>query len=1168
MNDYSHAAANELREIDLVEFLSADTRPTFILERPTTSRSHANSDNNIRKVFFTNKAFREAKNLVTTLLTSSFKLVFLQPSNAQTAAFHSWIESAAYGTSSRYGGVVWTSTIFRQRWQVISGHAASTGPQGPSAQPDREGLSLLGDIHHNKQDTHDATSEDKRQVSSAHATHREAESSPDLSEIVRAFGTIPSQHYRLLQDHDWSNTSIGPIATWPQALRQTMPYLLSSPEPSCIYWGSGRTILYNEAFPMLIGDMHPSALGQSAKVCFASFWPPFEDILQEVERTGAAIRHENVLVPLDRSDHVEEAFFTYTFMPLLNMGGRVCGIYNQAIEVTRQVVSQRQMTTLLKLGNATASAKSLDAFWKALFQSLEVGASDIPFAAVYSIGDQLLPLAGSENGSSRTSRRASRDEISTSLTLEGSTGLTEGHSELPQVLDLSSSLGFASAIQVATTASGSVMMSTDDVSLPPTLLKNLVNRSMSTQCTHVVICPLQLSSVKRAGWLIVGINPLRPYNEDYQGFIHLLAAQIENAATPVILLEKEKQRVVRTMEQAEHQHQWLSEQLQHQTREALESELRFLNFARQAPVGVFILGPDGESKFCNQAWYQLINLSPDVEGNLSWRNSVHPDDLEALDHQWELLKQGTAQTDFEFRIIRGSGAENNSGQEITYLRSSCYPELDDDGHVKSLTGIIMDISVHKAHELVVAERLASALEAKRSQENFMDMVSHEMRNPLNAILQCAEEVSQLLEPHTTNSGEVVQPDTASASLDAINTILYCGRHQKQIIDDVLTISKLDADLLALSPTKTVPLLVLQQVLHIFASDIRTSNIETSITRTEDAQDANRSILMDPGRVLQILINLVGNAIKFLKGRTQRQLSVSVAISPDRPVATGVRFAPSGRQRKQSTELADWGPGQLLYIYFSVTDTGPGLTEDEMNTLFARFRQASPRTHAQYGGSGLGLFISRELAELHGGEIGLISEVDKGSTFAFYVKGRASMQPPTTRIQLSSNTEKESKLTMRGATSVAKNKTLSIVQPEVAAGITVLIVEDNLVNQKVLDRQLKRLGFAVKTANHGEEALSVLQESTWWQDNDSNAVRISVVLCDLEMPVMDGMTCVRQVRDWQRQGLLAATVPMVAVTGNARSEQVRAAREAGFDDVVCKPYSVANLVPLISRLALP
>lgn len=512
--------------------------------------------------------------------------------------------------------------------------------------------------------------------------------------------------------------------------------------------------------------------------------------------------------------------------------------------------------------------------------------------------------------------------------------------------------------------------------------------------------------------------------------------------------------------------------------------------------------------------------------------------------------------------------------EVVYLRASCFPELSLDGTLKSVTGVLMDLSLERSQERAQAERLKDALEARQSQEYFMDMVSHEIRNPLHAILQLADETSSLLEDMTpeklTHNGNV---SDVSGCLENIHTIMYCGHHQKQILDDVLTLSKLNSDMLTLSLTDVAPTSLISKVLKFFDSDIRLSNIDVSLNHVGLVSGSQYpDVLMDSGRVLQILINLVGNSIKFMKDRSTRKLTLTVKMSASKPDGEQLRYLSSGKKYVDPTADKSLPNSKVVYVQYSVQDTGPGLTPQEMDVLFERFKQVSPKTHTQYGGSGLGLFISRELAERHGGEIGLTSAIDQGSTFVFYVKCPLSDQKMT---GVNSSSDLSSTHSRNGTIAPVANGTTAIAigkQPphDVTAtrnGTTILIVEDNIVNQKILNRQLQKLGYQTRTANHGGEALSILEESTWWHQPTVNSLNISIVLCDLEMPVMDGMTCVREIRQWQRNKLLSSYVPVVALTGNARNEQIRAAQVAGFDAVLSKPYAMQALVSMIEKMTL-
>ena len=334
------------------------------------------------------------------------------------------------------------------------------------------------------------------------------------------------------------------------------------------------------------------------------------------------------------------------------------------------------------------------------------------------------------------------------------------------------------------------------------------------------------------------------------------------------------------------------------------------------------------------------------------------------------------------------------------------------------------------------------------------------------------------------------------------------------------------------------------------------------------------VKLDPSRLLQVLINLTTNAIKFTHGQDKRTIIVSVNASRDRPGTdhSDVQYFPSRSKRKDLiTEDPEWGDGEELYLHFAVQDTGRGLDEKEKSLLFQRFSQASPRTHVQYGGSGLGLFISRELTELQGGEIGVSSERGVGSTFAFYVKARkvegittdtpiASTINSLRRNSSNSAVTLESRKNSSGKAIHRSNTTGQRLTPLASpvsspspppsskldhSKLKVLIVEDNLVNQRVLQKQLRNLGFMTELANHGGEALEFLKTSHFWSGHEKNGVELAVILMDLEMPVMDGLTCARTIRDFEADGKIVKHVPIIAVTANARLEQIETAISAGM-----------------------
>lgn len=334
---------------------------------------------------------------------------------------------------------------------------------------------------------------------------------------------------------------------------------------------------------------------------------------------------------------------------------------------------------------------------------------------------------------------------------------------------------------------------------------------------------------------------------------------------------------------------------------------------------------------------------------------------------------------------------------------------------------------------------------------------------------------------------------------------------------------------------------------------------------------------------------------------KREITIFIGASSEKPTGQHhqVNFIPPRLSRPNAATDGD------LYIQIAIQDSGQGLSEDEMKVLFQRFSQGNSKTYKQYGGSGLGLFISRELSELQGGQIGVSSGKGK-TTFTFYVRTKRwtpdeneTSAAPTLLPFISNSAspyalhrrgsevmitdlsathtpigelpppfdshiaEVESPVSSSVASTTEVNKLIAETEKYASQGMHVLIVEDNVINQKILAKQLSReLAVSnVHLANHGLEALSFLEKSRFC----AAETPLSIILLDLEMPEMDGITCIRRIREMQATGLIFGHVPVIAVTANARSEQIALAIDAGMDSVVTKPFRVPELVPQMENL---
>lgn len=306
---------------------------------------------------------------------------------------------------------------------------------------------------------------------------------------------------------------------------------------------------------------------------------------------------------------------------------------------------------------------------------------------------------------------------------------------------------------------------------------------------------------------------------------------------------------------------------------------------------------------------------------------------------------------------------------------------------------VVDITELKTAELAQERTALDAKDRKQQQERFIDMVSHEIRNPLSAVLHLAEEIKETSKAMESNGPE---PGQIAEIVDCAETILVCVSHQSVLVDDILNFSKLDSAMMSLAPSVSQPKWVLSKQLKVFQAELKNNRIGF-----EYAMDASFAevgvdwVVADLARIKQVLVNLMTNAIKFTSRMNgDRTITVTMAASVERPRSypPEVVFFDDYNEEGDQTRGPDWGDGPALYLMVAVKDTGIGISSQDQARLFERFRQATPKTSEKYGGSGLGLSISRKLCQLHGGDIGVGSNEGQGSTFGFYFKVRRASPP--------------------------------------------------------------------------------------------------------------------------------------------------------------------------------
>lgn len=823
-------------------------------------------------------------------------------------------------------------------------------------------------------------------------------------------GRKVSAHIQLIRSHDWASSELGPMESWSVQLRRLVNMCMTDPRPAAVWWHKSRTIIYNERYASILGKRHPSVLGRSFNEAWPELIGTFDQHFVKCEETGESIKGDNALFITERNGYSEELWASWAIFMIPAENGTF-GFYNPAFETTKQVISERRMSTLMLLGRCTSAATSTREVFKQALRGFEPNHYDIPFAAVYAAAtpDGSLQLQHSQTPSEQSdaaseSSKARSDKSSPlaerQWTLEGMIGLPSNCAGLPSRIDTEQSAAAITSLFNKTISTGKItLLKVEDGTFPKGLQGVAKSRAFGDDCTAAVICPVGPTNRENVlGFVLIGINPRHAYDDDYKTFVNILSRQMATSIASVVLAEEELKRTRVAAQLATQDRIRLSEQLAVTKQEAEASEVRFRRMTEMSPMAMFHFDELGNILYANEMWFDLTQHPRDSFHPLSWYDVIHEDDHALMDREWAKLTVGDP-VHFELRLKRPFETEEAlNGESIrgeTWIIASAYADKNESGAVKGVLGCLTDISRLKWAEDFQARRTEEAVELKRQQESFMDMVSHEARNPLSAITLCAESIlTTLQELLSMNKGHdhiQMTKDTVETHLESAEIIMACAQHQKRIIDDVLTLSKLDAGLLAICPIECQPDETIKQALKMFDSEFLKADIQLEYTLLPTYLALGIDwLLLDPSRLLQILINLLTNALKFTANCSTRKITVTVGASTERPTVSndGLDYLADPSPKDPSLPRT---AGEI-YLSITVKDTGRGITPEEMQGLFQRFMQASPKTYIKYGGSGLGLFISRELASRQGGQIGVASEPGIGSTFSFYVQSHISSAP--------------------------------------------------------------------------------------------------------------------------------------------------------------------------------
>ena len=517
-----------------------------------------------------------------------------------------------------------------------------------------------------------------------------------------------------------------------------------------------------------------------------------------------------------------------------------------------------------------------------------------------------------------------------------------------------------------------------------------------------------------------------------------------------------------------------------------QSEANLAAAQRIANVGSWSWDVVSNTVLWSEQVYRMFGLdpakSPDYETYLSF---VHPDDRELANAAVAAAMAagspgGTAPYMCDHRICRGDGT-------VRSILSRGEAEFDDAGRPIRLSGTVQDITESREAEMALRASQEAAERANQSKSDFLAMMSHEVRTPMNGVLGTLGLLADM--PMPPDQRRLVQ--TARGSGESLLTIL----------NDILDFSKMEAGKLELEELAFELSPLLDSVASLYAVQARAKGISLTYDIGEDVPCCLRG---DPGRLRQMLLNYLSNAVKFTETGEVRILVERAAYAP----------------------AADT-------LRFSVSDTGIGIPPERTADVFRDFSQLDRSYARRFGGTGLGLAITRQLAELMDGHVGFDSDPGCGSTFWFEV---ALPPAPDTEVTRDEEAEHQQLLTA------------------VPAATRVLVVEDNLTNQMIAKGILEKLGCRVDVAANGLEAIDAIGHRAY-----------DMVLMDISMPELDGVEATRRIR---RLPPPTGRVPIVALTANVLRGDHDDYLKAGMNDCVTKPIVKAKLVAVLAKILAP
>ena len=510
--------------------------------------------------------------------------------------------------------------------------------------------------------------------------------------------------------------------------------------------------------------------------------------------------------------------------------------------------------------------------------------------------------------------------------------------------------------------------------------------------------------------------------------------------------------------------------------------------AEHVPVGIVELDASGELQWMNSRALDMVGLESSEAVTFSdWADLIPDEDIEEIRRTYARCMADKEPLQVQHRLRTADGARR-------WIEQKGIPVTDERGELQRLVVSVNDISTHVELQHALRRARDAALEASRLKSVFLANMSHEIRTPLNGVLGMA---NLLLDGQLT-----------AEQRSRVITLRTAAHQLLGLLNDILDLSKIEAGRLHLEAINFDLPDVVHQVLRLHTS----AAFDRGLTFTSDiADDVPAIVVGDPMRIRQVLDNLLGNAVKF----------------------TDV----GGVHLRVTTRRLDVARAA---VRFEVRDTGIGISRDAQRRIFRPFTQADTSTTRQFGGTGLGLTICAQLAELMGGELSVDSVEGQGSAF------RLDVELPVERWDRPAQPFTESDHA-EALVSYAGG------EQETAPDLRLLLVEDNVINQQVALGLLGKMGFTVDVANDGVEAVEAVETAA---DRPYDAI-----LMDCQMPRMDGYEATRRIRQKEPEG---RHIPIIALTAAAMKGDRERCLAAGMDDYVPKPVSTSTIAAALRR----